>query len=303
MPKKTETLKKVPKGALKNFLAAGKPTSRVLGKVERFVLSKPFDTGGRAQDALHPSAMVGKFWCHRASYYELLGYTTEKKAQERSFKRELIFAQGHGIHATWQKWFGDMGKLYGVWKCPDCGMSDWMLSPVGCPACGSVSDMQYREVPVDYPALRIKGHADGWLKGFGDDLMLEIKSVGVGTFLWMDRAAWMEAEQDFDKAWKNLTAPFESHVSQVQLYMKILELAGVPDVPQEAVLIYEAKPNQEVKEFVVRKDDWGIAHIIEAAEMINKAVDAGTPPDCNIGGSAKCRQCLELEGVVNAQTN
>lgn len=303
MPKKTETLKKVPKGALKNFLDAGKSTTRVIGKVERHVLAKPQNTS-RATDALHPSAMVGKYWCHRASYYSLQGYVVAAHKQERNFKRELIFAQGHAIHETWQDWLGDMGKLYGIWQCTECGMADWLLSPVMCPKCGiPEATMKYREVPVEYEPLRIKGHADGWLKGFGDDLMLEIKSVGMGTFMWLDRAAFMEAGQDFDKAWKNLRSPFESHVSQVQLYMKVLELSGVPNPPQEAVIIYEAKPTQEIKEFVIRKDDWGIQHILDAAEMIVQAVDAGTPPDCNIGGAAKCRQCLELEEVVNATAN
>lgn len=299
MPKKkTETaLKKVPKGALKNFLDAGKTTTRVIGKVERFVLSKPLSTS-RASDALHPSAMVSKYWCHRASYYHLQGYTPTP--QERSFKRELIFAQGHGIHEVWQGWLGDMGKLYGVWQCTECRMADWFTSPAVCPKCDEPT-MEYREVPVEYEPLRIKGHADGWLKGFGDDLLLEVKSIGMGTFLWLDRQAFMEAEQDFDKAWKNLKHPFESHVSQAQLYMKVLELSGVPNPPQEAVLIYEAKPNQEIKEFIVRKDDWGINHLIEAAEMIVKSVADNTPPDCNIGGAAGCRQCTELEAIAKEQ--
>lgn len=295
MPNKQEKMKRVPKGALKNFLDAGKSTTRVISKVERFVLSKPINTS-RATDALHPSAMVSKYWCHKASYYNLLGYVPEK-AQERSFKRELIFAQGHGIHDTWQTWLGDMGKLYGRWECELCKMSDWLLSPALCPKCDEPS-MKYKEVPLEYKPLRIKGHADGWLKGFGDDLLLEVKSIGMGTFLWLDRQAFMEADQDFEKVWKNLKHPFESHVSQAQLYMKILELSGVESPPQEAVLIYEAKPNQETKEFIVRKDDWGINHLLEAAEMIVRAVEDRQPPDCNIGGSAGCRQCNELEEIA-----
>ena len=300
MPNKPEKMKRVPKGALKSFLDAGKTTSRVIGKVERHVLSKPYNTD-RATDALHPSAMVGKYWCHRSSYYNLLGYAPDKQ-KERSFARELIFAQGHGIHATWQTWFAEMGKLYGVWRCNLCQMSDWMLSPVLCPKCDEPS-MEYREVPVQYDKLRIKGHSDGWLKGFGDDLLLEIKSIGVGTFMWMDRGAWMEAEQDFDKAWANLKHPFESHITQLQLYAKVLRLAGVPDVPKEGLILYEAKPNQQVKEWVVNLDDWGISHIIEAAQTIVDAVSAGKPPLCNIGGASGCRQCQELGAMAEGAQN
>lgn len=289
MAKEKSGTTKIPKGALKNFLDAGKSTTRVVGKVERFVLAKPHDNS-RSYLGLHPSSMVSKWWCHRASYFHLLGH--RPAPEDRSFKRELVFAQGNAIHETWQNWFRDMGKLYGKWECPKCGFREWSTSPTSCLYCEQDElPMRYREVPVEHADLRITGHADGWLKGFGDDLLLEIKSVGVGTLLWLDRPGFMEADQDFEKYWKNLRTPFESHISQVQLYMKVLELSGVENVPQEAVVIYEAKPTQEVKEFIIKKDDWGISHLIDAARMIVESIDNNTPPDCNIGGIRKCRQC------------
>jgi hypothetical protein len=151
--------------------------------------------------------------------------------------------------------------------------------------------MRYKEVPVEHAPLMITGHSDGWLKGFGDDLMLEIKSVGAGTFMWYDRSNWFASNQDFSEAWKNLKSPFESHVAQVQLYMKVLELSGREDVPQEAVLIYEAKPTQEVKEFVVRKDDWAIKPIIDGAQIVVDSLGKNIAPDCNVNGALKCKQC------------
>jgi len=281
-------LKKIPAGALKNFVSAGKSTSRVIGKVERHVLSQPIDNS-RSFDGLHPSAMVSKYWCHRASYFHLQG--NHPAAEERNFKRELIFAQGHAIHDTWQNWFRDMGKLYGVWECKSCALREWATSPQGCNACGAEFSMRYREVPVEHAPLMITGHSDGWLKGFEDDLMLEIKSVGAGTFMWLDKSTWFANDGDFDKTWKALKSPFESHVAQVQLYMKILELSGRTDVPQEAVLIYEAKPTQEVKEFFVRKDDWAIQPIIDGAQLVVDSLSKNVAPDCNVGGALKCRQC------------
>jgi hypothetical protein len=286
MPEKK--LKKIPAGALKSFVDAGKSTTRVISKVERFVLSQPVDNS-RSFDGLHPSAMVSPYWCHRASYFHLKGNHPTPEA--RQFKRELIFAQGHGIHATWQNWFRDMGKLYGVWECKSCFIKVWATSPEGCDACSTQGTMRYREVPVEHDALMITGHSDGWLKGFGDDLMLEIKSVGAGTFMWYDRPNWFASEQNFDAAWKNLKSPFESHVAQVQLYMKVLELSGREDVPQEAVLLYEAKPTQEVKEFIVRKDDWAIQPIIDGAQLVVDSLGKNVAPDCNVGGALKCKQC------------
>jgi len=283
-----EKLKKLPAGALKNFVDAGKSTTRVISKVERFVLSQPIDNS-RSFDGLHPSAMVSPYWCHRASYFHLKG--NHPAPEPRQFKRELIFAQGHGIHATWQNWFRDMGKLYGVWECKSCALQFWATSPEGCEGCGVQGTIRYREVPVEHPELMITGHSDGWLKGFGDDLMLEIKSVGAGTFMWYDRSNWFASNQDFAEAWKNLKSPFEAHIAQVQLYMKVLELSGRTDVPQEAVLLYEAKPTQEVKEFVVRKDDWAIQPIIDGARLVVDSLSKDVAPDCNVGGALKCKQC------------
>ena len=75
------------------------------------------------------------------------------------------------------------------------------------------------------------------------------------------------------------------------IYMKLAELLGLPNAPQEAVLIYEAKPNQEVKEFVIPKSDFGITELFDAAQMICDAVKNKVPPACNIGpqGCAKCK--------------
>jgi hypothetical protein len=287
MSNKTGALQKLQKGKLKDFVDAGKSNTRVIGKVERHVLSKPVDNS-RSFDGLHPSAIVSKFWCHRASYFHLKG--NHPVPSPRKFSSELIFAQGHAIHDTWQTWFWEMGTLYGAWQCKACKHYWMALSPSNCPSCDSTA-LKYREVPIQLDELMITGHSDGWLKGFGDDLMLEIKSVGAGTFMWLDKGAWFANEQNFDTAWKNLTSPFESHIAQIQLYMEVLNLAGVTDVPNEAVVLYEAKPTQAVKEFIVRRDTWAIQHIIDGAKLVVESLGKNIAPDCNVGGAHKCKQC------------
>ena len=284
---KTTKLQKLPAGKLKDFVKAGSSVSRVIGRVERHVLSKPYDNS-RSFDGLHPSSIISDTWCHRASYFHLTGHHPEPRP--RKFTTELIFQQGHAIHDTWQTWFWEMGTLYGAWLCKSCKHYWWALSPKECPEC-SATNLKYKEVPVAYEPLMITGHSDGWLKGFGDDLMLEIKSIGAGTIQWLDLSFWLENEQDFDKAWKNLTSPFKSHVQQIQLYMEVLRLAGVENVPEEAILIYEAKPNQLTKEFIVRRDTWGIQHVLDGAQIVVDALKAGKAPTCNVGGAHKCKQC------------
>lgn len=287
MPKDATT-SKLSAGKLKDFVSAGKSSSRVLGKIERFVLSQPVDNS-RSFDGLHPSAIVSQWWCHRASYFHLRGNHPAPEA--RKFSRELIFAQGHAIHDNWQNWLWKMGKLYGTWLCKACEHYWWALSPKECESCGSTV-LKFKEVPVESKELMITGHADGWLKGFDDDLMLEVKSVGEGTFMWLDKGNYLANGQNFSKAWKDLQTPFASHISQVQLYMELAKRAD-PSAPDEAIVLYEAKPTQETKEFFIQRDTWGIQHILDGAQLVVDSLAKEVAPDCNVGGAHKCKQCKE----------
>lgn len=280
-----------PTGALKKFVAAGKIPSRVIGSVERHVISKPRDLSRRT-DVIHPSAMVKGSWCHRGQYFELLGHEPSKASNPASLRQLLTFEEGHRIHHRWQGWLGDMGQLYGLWECPECRTREWGLGADSC-ACGGVYS-QYREVPVRNEALRIQGHADGWLKGFGDDLLLEVKSVGEGTIRWEAPEMMKQYDNDFKKVWSNLKAPFVTHIMQAQVYMKLLELSNPDDHPKEALFVYESKPTQETKEFVIRKSDFGVTELFEHAAMIVAAVDAGIPPSCNVGGVHMCASCKDF---------
>jgi hypothetical protein len=272
-----------PSGALKKFLDVAKKDTRVLGSLERHLLSKPKDKSRRT-DMLHPSDMVGSDWCHRASYFHLLG-REPISTRTSSLRLELVFQEGHDIHKKWQRWFQQMGVLKGKWYCEECEEIFW-----GMPDCHD-GPLKYREVPFFNEEYRIVGHSDGWLVGLGDPLMLEIKSVGDGTLRWECPELYADNDYDFNRTWKAISAPFKKHIDQVQMYMKLAELQGYEDVPNEAVIIYEAKPNQEVKEFVIPRSDWGIKNLLEAAKMIVESVKAGTPPECNINseGCARCK--------------
>ncbi len=276
-----------PTGSFKQFLDAGKSQTRVLSSVQRHVLAKPRGLDGRRSDVLHPSEMVDPNWCHRASYYHLLG--KEPASRNFGFKLLSVFEEGHSIHNKWQTWFKEMNVLYGKYECLECG-EIFMGLPSDHDAEIPPTGYKYLEVPLYYEPLKIAGHSDGWLKGFGDPLMLEIKSIGAGTLRFEVAELFKENNYDFDKTWKQINQPFMKHVTQVQIYMKLAELLGYEDVPQEAVLIYESKATQDVKEFVVPKSDFGIAHLFEAAQKIVDAVNAKTPLECNVsrGGCSKC---------------
>ena len=278
------SLTQKPSGSLKKLVDIGKSKTRVIGSVERHIIAKPSD-GTRRTDVLHPSEMAGSDWCHRASYFQLLGGKPLGK-RTMTLRMASVFEEGHAIHAKWQRWFQDMGKLYGKWYCRECDEHFW-----GDVYCHEDHAMTYEEVPLFYKPLRIFGHSDGWLKGFGDDLMLEIKSVGEGTLRFEAPELLAQHDYDFNKAWKAIDAPFMKHITQVQIYMKLAELLEMEGHPQEAVLIYQNKATQDIKEFVVPKSDFGITPLFEAAEMIVRAVDKQEPPACNIGvdGCGKCK--------------
>ncbi len=123
-------------------------------------------------------------------------------------------------------------------------------------------------------------------------LRIDMREFPAGTTPNQVKSIQLFAENngDFDKTWKAVTSPFMKHVNQVQIYMKLAELLDLEYKPQEAVLVYESKSNQEAKEFVVPKSDFGISHLFEAAQMIADAVANKTPPVCNIGTTG-CKRC------------
>lgn len=279
-----------PSGALKKFVEVGKKKTRVIGSVERHLLSTPRKSDRRT-DVIHPSAMAKSSWCHRGQYFEILGYQPIKDPNKASMKQLLVFEEGHRIHARWQGWFGDMGRLYGKWYCPECKHTYMGLGE--CDLCGPDVKQFYNEVPVYNEELHIQGHADGWLKNFGDDLLLEVKSVGEGTIRW-EAPDLMVKHGDFKTTWDNLTSPFSTHITQAQIYMKLLELMDPDNHPKEAVFIYESKPTQDVKEFIIPKSDFGIIELFDAAKMIVESIAIGRAPSCNIGGANFCGSCKEF---------
>lgn len=284
-------------GNLKKFIDVGKTETRVLGTTERWILSSPSNNSKLKLDGyLHPSKIIKSLWCHRTSYFELTGHADGSEPNSKSIKQYMTFQQGHHIHSKWQRVFKEMGKLYGVWRCKHCGLKEWGMYDEVSSLC--VGPFEYQEVPIVYEPLKLKGHADGILKGFKDPLLLEIKSIGPGTIKWEHPDLLNKADNSFEKAWSMLKGPFSSHISQVQLYLKMLELSG-QETPQEAVFIYESKLDGDVKEFIMPKDDFGVDEVIQNVRNIINAIETGTPPECNLRGEERCKQCREYDSVIN----
>jgi CRISPR/Cas system-associated exonuclease Cas4 (RecB family) len=274
----------VTKSELQKFLDAKKKPYRLIGDVERHLLQRP--VGDRSTTVLHPSEIIKKDWCKRASYFLLKGHT--KIAEKPALQLQSIFDEGHAIHAKWQRYFQEMGVLYGRFVCVACDFSLFDIGPVECPACGK-NTIEYREVTLVDNDLRIAGHTDGWIKGIGDDTLIEIKSIGPGTIRSESPGLMYDANGDFMEAWKNVNRPFSSHIMQGQVYLELLKRMGTP--VNEIVFLYELKANQSYKEFSVKADYELVRHVFDGAKFVVEAVEAGVAPECNNTPGGTCKQC------------
>lgn len=270
---------------LQKYLDTKKIPTRLIGEVERHILKQP--RSDRSTTVLHPSEIIKPDWCHRYSYYLLTG--GEPKTEKPSLRLQNIFDEGHAIHEKWQKRFQDMKVLYGKYQCLNCNKFVTGTSPSNCFDCNSHL-LEYREVSLFDKDLRISGHTDGWIKGLGEDCLIEIKSIGAGTLRFEAPELLFDAEGDVTKAWKNIRRPFRSHLLQGQMYLELAKRVYGDIAPNEIVFLYELKADQDYKEFTVKADYEIVSRIFFMAEKLIKAVEDGKMPDCNISEKG-CKQC------------
>jgi CRISPR/Cas system-associated exonuclease Cas4 (RecB family) len=275
------------KSELAKFFDTKKAELKLTGPLQRHLMQRP--PGDRRTDVLHPSEMIKRDWCLRASYFLLNGHT--KIAEKPPLRLQNIFDEGHYIHAKWQSYFQEMGVLHGKFKCWVCDKVTWGTSPENCEHCGASSKkLEYAEVTLVDESLRIAGHTDGWVKGLGDDCLIEVKSIGPGTLRSEASQLMFEADGDFMKAWKNVRRPFGPHILQGQMYLELMRRMG--NEVEEIVFLYELKADQDYKEFPPIKRDYELVrHIFDKAERLIKMIEEKQVPDCNNNPGSTCKQC------------
>ena len=276
----------VPSKDLKAFLNANKRETRLMGSVERYILARPFDD--RDQTYIHPSDIIKPEWCALAQYHALKGGYIETR-DKTTLRLQSIFDEGHYIHAKWQKYFEEMGVLYGVWNVGKDKTWDVSKNLAGVPT------KTYAEVPLRSDKHMMRGHADGWIKGINEDCLIEIKSIGTGTIRMEMPALLAQYDNDIEVAWKNIRTPLRVHQLQGQVYLHLCHLMveeGLLDsAPGEIVFIYELKANQEYKEFVVKYNPEFTAEIFDKARDVAWAVENDRVPLCSINLEKGCKRC------------
>lgn len=284
-----------PKGTLKAFLDTKKTDSRLLGPIERHLMNKPRDTSRRT-DVIHPSELIKADFCVRASYFKIIGRGAEEARP--NLRLQNIFDEGHAIHDKWQTRIWEMGNLFGKWLCLQCDHTWFATSPEECEDCHGWL-LKYKEIPLLDDDLMIQGHADGWVKGIGDDYMIEIKSIGTGTIRFEQPSLLAANDGDLSKAWRDIRRPFPSHLRQGQLYMELarrmVEVGLWESAPSEMVYLYELKSDQSVKEFVVKADPFVIKDCLDTAYDLSRAVRSLSAPACNINMQSGCKACKTLK--------
>ena len=243
-----------PTGRLAELAATKKNPTVLLGDIQGHVLKRVDDY--RRTDIIHPSEMAKADWCPRQTYYRLSETEKSDPPKLKSAQLEMIFDEGHEIHRKWQGWVSDIGKLGGRWYCERCEEPRTGTFTSGqCPVCNWT--MQYREVPLHSARHRIAGHADGAIES--ENAILEVKSIGLGTLRFEDAAilarnqvATTEGKKiyDLEAIWKSIRYPLPSHARQTNIYLALAQEMGLPY--DRTIYLYEYKPTQATKEFVVK---------------------------------------------------
>ena len=279
------TIVRKPSKASEAFLKEGRANGRLIPAIARHMMTAVPEF--RRQDVLHPSAMAKKDWCPLGGYRQLQGWTAKKESI--TLRRQNIFDEGHAIHDKWQTRIAQMGNLYGVWQCLVCETKWWDTSPGACIACGSYL-LKYREVPVECKRTRIGGHTDGWVKGQGPDYMLEIKSVGTGSYRFDAPDMVEKYGNDAMDLWKNTRRPFTSHLKQGQIYLRLAN-ETMESAPQSIIFLYESKAHQDYKEFEIAYDPTFVEdRWVQALDIVTRIERKDIAPNC-VRGPAGCPDC------------
>jgi hypothetical protein len=286
-----------PSSSLSKYLDSKKVDTRLVGPIERHLMARPKED--RRTDVIHPSDLCKRDFCARAYYFKIVGKAPEES--NPNLRLQNIFDEGHAIHAKWQNRIAEMGNLYGKWKCSVCQHVWWDQSPHNCTSCGS-GLLKYAEVGLIDDDLLLAGHADGWVRGLGDDFFLEVKSVGPGT-IRMEQPSLI-IDTDVETAWKNIRRPFPTYLRQGFLYIEIahmMEAKGLLEypAPNEIVFLMELKLNQAYKEFVVQRNADIAKDMLDTAFDIQYAVRTShVAPTCSQSITGSCKACAPFAELV-----
>lgn len=289
--KKTGPIRRLGSQSMKDYLQTRKKPTRVIGPMERHLMTRPLDMS-RRQDIMHPSEITKEDWCIRAEY-SLISEARKGNIPEPErpgLILQSIFDTGHAAHSKYQNYLAEMGVLYGSWHCVPCG-AKWGPSTDGvCAQCRDVAT--YDELKLYSSELLIEGHTDGWVT-LDPEGILEVKTIGTGTIRAGNPQLLYDNDGSLEKAFADIRSPFPDHRRQAQVYLWLahdMYDEGIFDrePPESMIVLYECKANQQIKEFTVQYRPDQIEDVLKNARKVVKALQKGKAPKCNHGGCDKC---------------
>lgn len=246
---------------------------------------------------LHVSEMSRSDWCARRAYYRVTGAQVDP-VKPMSWSLGNVFAEGNQVQSKYEDMFWSRGWLWGRFKCIDCGESRHTLSPDTCWVCGG--NLAYMETTIVDSSRRLIGNIDIVLMMEDSTVLVEVKTVGLGTVRYSAPALfdrYAAGAKTLDQVWSDIHRPFLAHRLQAGMYLALApELVPELKDVEEVRFLYEWKPSQDVKEFVLTRDKAleEVGPLLEEATVFNKHVALGKVPlrpNWAAPGGAICGDC------------
>lgn len=247
----------------------------------------------RKYDIFHPSAWGSCLRKVAFQYYNEFEKFYQKSDNDVDIRLERVFDNGHGIHARWQNYLDCAGVLRGFWKCsnPMCEMvfgeehAPWgifnpqrTIKDWACPGCGNTKKLIYEETLVKSEDIyNFEGHCDA---------IVDLRSSPYASNDLTDVLV-VDFKSMKEELFQELVKAKHEHVIQVHIYMWVLNIHA-------AVVVYENKNNQAIKEIFVPRDEAVIEKIKEEAIWLRNVINERKLPPKPDGFSMSkfpCRGC------------
>lgn len=209
----------------------------------------------------------------------------------------MTFQIGRDQERNIVQWLADMGKVFGHWKCVNCGsMYSFRPRPTECTSCG-FKRFEHKEVRFESKACGASCGID-MLAAFGEAKLrvVELKTIDKDQF-------------------KDLKAPLSEHKWRTELYLKIIADSDSPWSSrintEEATILYVSKggfgtldPDLKVwglhesfspfKEYVIKRNDESVESLFRRAEVVKRfrSKEIGMPSGlCPTALSKRAKDC------------
>lgn len=247
------------------------------------IVQKHREDSDRDHSYWHPSALGQCGLKNLFDYYESQGLDLGANYYVNTRFIEIV-KHGHSVHDRFQTLLGNMGVLWGKWKCSNCGYihgEGQLLGvprPNECESCGQVKRetvatnpdgtprripnpiFKYVELTVHHPVLNIKGNTDGIIK------LSETSEPECIDFKTCSKYSW---ESSIGKGY-----PVDYHVTQLNIYMWLLGL-------NSGYILYENRNSMQHKEFHIQRDPRVVQRVIDQVQYLNEMVANRQFPSIN----------------------